>query len=256
MSDAADSLFPLSSPFYSGLNFAGCVWILKSSGGGARNCFGGRQGRTAGKSNGDFECGGKVWTVTVPAETAQAEVKCTENPAKRRDCKCIFRLLLLAKVHFEWNEGNRAWMWWRESWGVCNMCAHIHLREKKGWQATKISFPLCWGMERRQNWGYWQNYSWEKMGVQSHKTKFAFSVEKHELKWSAASSFQIAFCKTLNCFLNISYALRDWMCVHTSFHPLSVLPQWAVLELCNPCTWDQDTNPSIPKITRSKLRRF
>lgn len=59
-----------------------------------------------------------------------------------------------------------------------------------------------------------------------------------------------------NYFLNISYALRGCMCVHTSFHPHSVLPQWAVLKLCNTCTHDQDTNHSIPKITISKLRRL
>lgn len=138
------------------------------------------------------------------------------------------------------------------------MYAHIHLRKKKGWETTKISFPLCWGMERRQKWGYWQNYSWEKMGVQwklKHKTKFAFAVEKHELKWSGASSVQIAFCKTLNYFLNISYALRDCMCIHTSFHPHSVLPQsssGAVQYLHT----TPGHNHSIPKITRSKFRRL
>lgn len=40
MSDAADSLLPFPSPFYSGLNFAGCVWILKrTQGERARNCL-------------------------------------------------------------------------------------------------------------------------------------------------------------------------------------------------------------------------
>lgn len=201
MSDAADSLLPLSSLFYSGLNFAGCVWILKSSGEGARKCVvGEREGEQMKVMEISSMFGGKVWTVTVPAETAHAEVKCTENPAKRRDCTCIFRLLLLAKVHFEWNEGNLAWMCWRESWVVCSMYAHIHQREKKGWGTTKTSFPLCWGMERRQKWGCWQDYIWKKMGVQQklkHKTKFVFSVEKCELKWSGVSSFQIAFCKTI-----------------------------------------------------------
>lgn len=113
--------------------FAGFVWILKSSGERARNCLvAERAGEQMKVMEISSTCGGKVWTVTVPAETALTEVKCTEIPAKRRDCTCIFRLLLLAKVHFEWKEGNLAWMCWRESWGVCSMYAHIHLRGKKG----------------------------------------------------------------------------------------------------------------------------
>lgn len=61
MSDAADSLLPLSNPFYSGLNFAGCVGILKSSGKRARNSLvGEREGEQMKVMEISSMCGGKV----------------------------------------------------------------------------------------------------------------------------------------------------------------------------------------------------
>lgn len=61
MSDAADTLLLLPSPFYSGLNFAGGVRILKSSGERARNCLvGEREGEQMKVMEMSNMCGGKV----------------------------------------------------------------------------------------------------------------------------------------------------------------------------------------------------
>lgn len=54
MSDAADSFLPLSGPFYSGLISAGCVLNSEKLRRKSKEVFGGREGRRADESDGDF----------------------------------------------------------------------------------------------------------------------------------------------------------------------------------------------------------
>lgn len=54
MSDAADSFLPLPIPFYSGLNSVGCVLNPERLRGKSQELFGGREGRRADESDGDF----------------------------------------------------------------------------------------------------------------------------------------------------------------------------------------------------------